>query len=99
MSKRKSVRALISVSDKTGIVEFAKDLTALGFEIISTGGTYKLLKEEGIKALEISEVTKFPEMFDGRVKTLNPMIHGGILHRRDLPAHVQVARSGTSTQG
>ena len=86
------MRALISVSDKTGIVEFAKDLAALGFEIISTGGTYKLLKEEGIKALEISEVTKFPEMFDGRVKTLNPMIHGGILHRRDLPAHVQVAK-------
>ena len=86
------MRALISVSDKTGIVEFAKDLAALGFEIVSTGGTYKLLKEEGIKALEISEVTKFPEMFDGRVKTLNPMIHGGILHRRDLPAHVQVAK-------
>ena len=86
------MRALISVSDKTGIVEFAKDLAALGFEIISTGGTYKLLQEEGIKALEISEVTKFPEMFDGRVKTLNPMIHGGILHRRDLPAHVQVAK-------
>jgi len=79
------VRALISVSDKTGIVEFAKNLAALDFEIISTGGTYKLLKEEGVKALEISEVTKFPEMFDGRVKTLNPMIHGGILHRRDLP--------------
>jgi len=86
------VRALISVSDKTGIVEFAKDLVSLGFEIISTGGTYKLLKEEGIKALEISEVTKFPEMFDGRVKTLNPMIHGGILHRRDVSAHVEVAK-------
>ena len=86
------MRALISVSDKTGIVEFAKDLESLGFEIISTGGTYKLLKEEGIKALEISEVTKFPEMFDGRVKTLNPMIHGGILHRRDVSAHVEVAK-------
>lgn len=85
------MRALISVSDKTGIVEFAKDLEALGFEIVSTGGTYKLLNEEGVKALEISEVTKFPEMFDGRVKTLNPMIHGGILHRRDLPLHVELA--------
>lgn len=86
------MRALISVSDKTGIVEFAKDLESLGWEIVSTGGTYKLLKEEGIKALEISEVTKFPEMFDGRVKTLNPMIHGGILHRRDVPLHVKVAK-------
>lgn len=85
------MRALISVSDKTGIVEFAKALEALGWEIVSTGGTYKLLKEEGVKALEISEVTKFPEMFDGRVKTLNPMIHGGILYRRDLPLHVKVA--------
>ncbi|MDD3342898.1 MAG: bifunctional phosphoribosylaminoimidazolecarboxamide formyltransferase/IMP cyclohydrolase [Sulfurospirillaceae bacterium] len=85
------MRALISVSDKTGIIDFAKDLEALGWEIVSTGGTYKLLKEEGIKALEISEVTKFPEMFDGRVKTLNPMIHGGILHRRDVPSHVDVA--------
>ena len=87
------MRALISVSDKTGVVEFAKDLASLGFEIISTGGTYKLLKEEGIKALEISEVTKFPEMFNGRVKTLNPMIHGGILHRRDVSAHVEVAKA------
>ena len=86
------MRALISVSDKTGIVDFAKELVALGFEIISTGGTYKMLKEEGIKALEISEVTKFPEMFDGRVKTLNPMIHGGILHRRDVPEHVATAK-------
>ncbi|MCD8476715.1 MAG: bifunctional phosphoribosylaminoimidazolecarboxamide formyltransferase/IMP cyclohydrolase, partial [Sulfurospirillum sp.] len=86
------MRALISVSDKTGIVEFATELVGLGFEIISTGGTYKLLKEEGICALEISEVTKFPEMFDGRVKTLNPMIHGGILHRRDVPLHVKTAQ-------
>ncbi len=85
------MRALISVSDKTGIVEFAKSLEELGFEIISTGGTYKLLKENSIKAIEISEVTKFPEMFDGRVKTLNPYIHGGILHRRDLPLHVKTA--------
>ncbi len=86
------MRALISVSDKTGIVEFAKDLESLGYEIVSTGGTYKLFKEEGVKAVEISEVTKFPEMFDGRVKTLNPHIHGGILHRRDLPLHVETAK-------
>ncbi|MDX1809077.1 MAG: bifunctional phosphoribosylaminoimidazolecarboxamide formyltransferase/IMP cyclohydrolase [Sulfurospirillaceae bacterium] len=86
------MRALISVSDKEGVAQFAKDLESLGFEIVSTGGTFKLLKEEGIKALEISEVTKFPEMFDGRVKTLNPHIHGGILHRRDLSSHVETAK-------
>ncbi len=86
------MRALISVSDKSGVVAFAKGLEDLGYEIISTGGTYKLLKSEGINAIEISEVTKFPEMFDGRVKTLNPMIHGGILHRRDLSDHVQTAK-------
>ncbi len=86
------MRALISVSDKSGVVEFAKELETLGFEIVSTGGTYKMLAENGIKALEISEVTKFPEMFDGRVKTLNPLIHGGILHRRDLSSHVDTAK-------
>ncbi|MDR0761416.1 MAG: bifunctional phosphoribosylaminoimidazolecarboxamide formyltransferase/IMP cyclohydrolase [Campylobacteraceae bacterium] len=86
------MRALISVSDKTAAVEFAKSLEELGYEIISTGGTYKLLKDKGVKAIEISEVTRFPEMFDGRVKTLNPYIHGGILHRRDNPLHTQGAR-------
>ncbi len=86
------MRALISVSDKTGIVEFANELNKLGFEIISTGGTYKLLKEEGIAALEIAEVTHFPEMFDGRVKTLHPMIHGGILHKRDNASHISKAQ-------
>ena len=86
------MRALISVSDKTGVVEFARELETLGYEIVSTGGTFKLLKNEGVKAVEISEVTKFPEMFDGRVKTLNPFIHGGILHRRDLPLHVATAK-------
>jgi phosphoribosylaminoimidazolecarboxamide formyltransferase / IMP cyclohydrolase len=86
------VRALISVSDKTGIVEFAKGLESLGYEIISTGGTFKLLKSEGIKAIEIDEVTKFPECFEGRVKTLNPYVHGGILYRRDKEAHVQEAQ-------
>jgi len=76
-----------------GVVAFARELEALGFEIVSTGGTYKLLKEEGIPAIEISDVTKFPEMFDGRVKTLNPYIHGGILHRRDLKAHREMAKA------
>ncbi|AWM79959.1 bifunctional phosphoribosylaminoimidazolecarboxamide formyltransferase/inosine monophosphate cyclohydrolase [Gammaproteobacteria bacterium ESL0073] len=75
-------RALISVSDKAGIVEFAKQLTALGIEILSTGGTYKLLKENAINATEVADYTGFPEMMDGRVKTLHPKIHGGILGRR-----------------
>ena len=75
-------RALISVSDKTGIVEFAQALVAQGTEILSTGGTYKLLVEKGVPAVEVSDYTGFPEMMDGRVKTLNPMIHGGILGRR-----------------
>ena len=86
------MRALISVSDKSGVVEFAKGLEALGWEILSTGGTYKVLKENGIKALEVSEYTKSPEMFDGRVKTLHPKIHGGILHRRDIKEHVEDAK-------
>lgn len=86
------MRALISVSDKSGVVEFAKGLEALGWEILSTGGTYKVLKENGIKALEVSEYTKSPEMFDGRVKTLHPKIHGGILHRRDIKEHVKDAK-------
>lgn len=75
-------RALISVSDKTGIVEFAQQLNALNIEILSTGGTYKLLKDSGINVTEVSAHTGFPEMMDGRVKTLHPKIHGGILARR-----------------
>ncbi len=86
------MRALLSVSDKTDIVWFAKELEKLGFEIISTGGTYKILKQNGIDAIEISNVTKFPEMFDGRVKTLNPLIHGAILYRRDLKSHEETAK-------
>jgi phosphoribosylaminoimidazolecarboxamide formyltransferase/IMP cyclohydrolase len=85
-------RALISVSDKNGIVEFASSLVTLGFEIISTGGTFKLLKESGVAAIEIDEVTKFPECFEGRVKTLNPFVHGGILHRRDKQSHLDQAK-------
>jgi len=75
-------RALISVSDKTGIVEFAQALSAQGVEILSTGGTYKLLKDNSIPAVEVSDYTGFPEMMDGRVKTLHPKVHGGILGRR-----------------
>lgn len=81
-------RALISVYDKTGIIDFALKLNNLGWEIISTGGTYELLKRSGIDVINIEEITKFPEMLDGRVKTLNPYIHGGILYKRDNPTHV-----------
>ncbi|EOJ9181385.1 bifunctional phosphoribosylaminoimidazolecarboxamide formyltransferase/IMP cyclohydrolase PurH, partial [Campylobacter jejuni] len=72
----------LSVSDKEGIVEFGKELENLDFEILSTGGTFKLLKENGIKVIEVSDFTKSPELFEGRVKTLHPKIHGGILHKR-----------------
>lgn len=82
-------RALISVSDKTGVVEFAQQLHNYGVEIISTGGTMKVLKEAGIPVRYVSEVTGFPEIMDGRVKTLNPYIHGGILAVRDNAAHVE----------
>jgi len=81
-------KALISVSDKTGIVEFSKKLEALGIEIISTGGTKKVLEENGIKVVAIDEVTGFPECLDGRVKTLHPKVHGGILGIRDNKNHV-----------
>lgn len=83
------MKALISVSDKTGIVELAKELEALGIEIISTGGTYKKLKEEGVKAIEISELTGFPECLDGRVKTLHPKVHAGILAMRNNQNHME----------
>ncbi len=86
------MRALLSVSDKNGIVEFAKSLQDLGWEIISTGGTYKKLKESGIEVIEIDEITKFPECFEGRVKTLNPYVHGGILYRRDKQDHIKQAK-------
>ncbi|MFN3163360.1 MAG: bifunctional phosphoribosylaminoimidazolecarboxamide formyltransferase/IMP cyclohydrolase [Pseudohongiellaceae bacterium] len=81
-------RALISVSDKTGIVAFAQALNEMGIEILSTGGTFKLLSNEGVPAVEISDYTGFPEMMDGRVKTLHPRVHGGILARRDIDAEV-----------
>jgi phosphoribosylaminoimidazolecarboxamide formyltransferase/IMP cyclohydrolase len=81
-------RALLSVTDKTGLVEFARKLSALGIELVSTGGTAKLLRESGIPVKDISELTGFPEMLDGRVKTLHPKVHGGILHRRADPKHI-----------
>ncbi len=86
------MRALLSVSDKSGIVEFAQGLESMGWDIISTGGTYKKLSEAGVKVIEIDEVTKFPECFEGRVKTLNPYVHGGILHKRSDEAHVAQAK-------
>ncbi|WDT81093.1 MAG: hypothetical protein MPW14_04735 [Candidatus Manganitrophus sp.] len=82
-------RAILSVYDKEGIIDFAQGLESLGVEILSTGGTYKLLKEKGIQVKEVSEHTGFPEMLDGRVKTLHPKIHGGILGRRDDPKHLE----------
>ena len=82
-------RALISVSDKTGVVEFARQLHEAGVEIVSTGGTMKAIREAGIPVTYVSDVTGFPEIMDGRVKTLNPYIHGGILAVRDNPEHVR----------
>ncbi len=81
-------QALISVSDKTGVVEFARALSRLGVRLLSTGGTAKALADAGLAVTEIGDYTGFPEMLDGRVKTLHPKVHGGILARRDLPAHV-----------
>lgn len=81
-------RAILSVTDKTGLVDFARRLAALGIELISTGGTAKLLRDSGIAVKDISELTGFPEMLNGRVKTLHPKVHGGILYRRDDPNHV-----------
>lgn len=86
------MKALLSVSDKDGIVEFAMNLLNLGYELISTGGTYKSLKEANLDVREISSLTKFPEMFDGRVKTLNPKIHGAILYKRDDENHIKTAK-------
>lgn len=92
------MKALISVSDKTGIVDFAKELESMGVEIISTGGTYKKLIEEGVKAIEISELTGFPECLNGRVKTLHPKVHAGILAMRSKEEHMkQLKELGVDT--
>ncbi|EAL5741113.1 bifunctional phosphoribosylaminoimidazolecarboxamide formyltransferase/inosine monophosphate cyclohydrolase [Campylobacter lari] len=86
------MKALISVSDKEGIVEFASELAKLGFELLSTGGTYKLLKENNLQVQEVSDFTQSPEMFEGRVKTLHPKIHGGILYKREDENHQKQAK-------
>lgn len=91
------MRALVSVSDKTGLVPFVKGLQDLGWEIVATGGTKKLLDESGVKTIGISEVTGFPEICDGRVKTLHPKVHGGILGRRDIPEHMQTLKENGIT--
>jgi phosphoribosylaminoimidazolecarboxamide formyltransferase/IMP cyclohydrolase len=92
------MRALLSVSDKTGLIEFGRALEQLGVELISTGGTHKALEDAGIKVTGISEVTGFPECLDGRVKTLHPAVHGGILARRDLESHMnQLKELGIET--
>jgi len=86
------MRALISVSNKTGVVEFAQQLRSLGWEIIATGGTMKLLADSGVEVINISDVTGFPEICDGRVKTLHPKVHGGLLARRDDESHLQALK-------
>ncbi len=95
-------RAILSVTDKTGLVEFARSLTAMGVELVSTGGTAKLLRDSGIAVKDISELTGFPEMLDGRVKTLHPKVHGGILHVRKKEEHraaVKAARHPADRHG
>src|SRR5450631_4243712 len=86
-TQAKIKRAILSVTDKTGLVEFSRKLSGLGVELISTGGTAKLLRDSGVTVKDISELTGFPEMLDGRVKTLHPKVHGGILHRRENALH------------
>ena len=88
-------RALISVSDKTNITELAKALENLNIEIISTGGTASLLKKNNIKVIDVSNYTEFPEMLDGRVKTLHPRIHGGILAQKDNPKHLETLKNNS----
>ena len=83
-----TLTALLSVSDKTGIVELARALHGAGVRLLSTGGTAKLLADQGLPVTEVADMTGFPEMLDGRVKTLHPRVHGGLLARRDLPAHM-----------
>ncbi len=88
-------RAILSVTDKSGLVDFARKLAGMGVELVSTGGTAKLLRDSGITVKDISELTGFPEMLDGRVKTLHPKVHGGILHRREDASHrLAVAEHG-----
>ncbi|MBP7585650.1 MAG: hypothetical protein KBA61_16520 [Spirochaetes bacterium] len=85
-------RALISVTNKEGVLEFARELASLGVQILSTGGTARVLREGGLKVTDVSEYTGFPEMLDGRVKTLHPKIHGGLLGLRSNPDHVKIMK-------
>src|SRR5579863_5154588 len=87
MTIRKISRALLTVSDKTGLIDFARGLASHGVMLISTGGTARTLREAGLAVTDVSDVTNFPEMMDGRVKTLHPMVHGGLLSLRDKPEH------------
>jgi phosphoribosylaminoimidazolecarboxamide formyltransferase/IMP cyclohydrolase len=89
-------RALISVSDKTGLIDFARALADLGVELVSTGGTRKAIADAGLSVKDISDLTGFPEMMDGRVKTLHPIVHGGLLGVRDAPAHAEAMTSTAS---
>ncbi len=86
-------QALISVSDKSGVADFARALSELGFELLSTGGTAKALRDAGLNVRDVADVTGFPEMMDGRVKTLHPAVHGGLLARRDVPAHMEAIQN------
>jgi phosphoribosylaminoimidazolecarboxamide formyltransferase/IMP cyclohydrolase len=90
---KKIERAIISVTDKAGIVDFAKSLSKFGIEILSTGGTAKAMREGGVEVRDISDYTGFPEMLDGRVKTLHPKVHGGLLGMRDNPEHVKMMQA------
>ena len=90
---RRVSRALISVSDKTGVVDFARALAGHGIELVSTGGTRKTLSDAGLKVLDVSDLTGFPEMMDGRVKTLHPAVHGGLLAMRGNAAHTEAMRA------
>jgi len=91
-------RALMSVSDKGGLVDFARELASMGIEILSTGGTAKALREGGVPVIEVSDYTGFPEMMDGRLKTLHPKIHGGLLSRRSNPRDMEdIAKHGINT--
>ena len=83
---------MISVTNKDGVVDFASGLVKLGFEIVSTGGTMKVLEDNGVHCIAIDDVTGFPEMLDGRVKTLHPKVHGGLLFKRDNPEHVKTVQ-------
>ena len=90
---RRAARALISVSDKTGLVEFARKLSGFGIDLVSTGGTAKAIAGAGLKVRDVSELTGFPEMMDGRVKTLHPAVHGGLLAIRNNPLHVEAMQA------